>query len=137
MKVGRRLALKVLNATKFALGLGGPHGSIADITEPLDAAMINQLASVVEDATEAFHGYSYNRSLERVETFFWQFCDDYLELVKVRAYSTEPPGGRPGRRSQSRYLCYCAYSPPSSRSRPRRHGRGGRKVPYTRPSGRW
>ena len=97
MKVGRRLAVKVLNATKFSLGLGSAGGSVADITEPLDAAMIKQLGAVIEDATESFLSYNYNRALERTEVFFWQFCDDYLELVKLRAYA----GGEAGRSAQA------------------------------------
>ena len=97
MKVGRRLAVKVLNATKFALGLGPEGGTIADITEPLDAAMISQLSVVVEDATESFLSYDYNRALDRTEAFFWQFCDDYLELVKLRAYA----GGKAGQSAKA------------------------------------
>jgi valyl-tRNA synthetase len=97
MKAGRRLAVKVLNASRFVLGLGSQAGDVADISEALDQAMLAQLAAVVDAATDSFAGYSYHRALERTEEFFWRFCDDYLELVKVRAYG----GGAPGRSAQT------------------------------------
>jgi valyl-tRNA synthetase len=84
-KVGRRLAIKLLNASRFALGLGEPGDSIL-INQPLDRSMLAILASVVDGATEAFDEYNYTKAIELTETFFWSFCDDHLELVKGRAY---------------------------------------------------
>jgi valyl-tRNA synthetase len=83
MKVGRRLAMKLLNAARFALMQAEPRGLIA---EPLDRGMLSALAALVTESTEQLEAYDYARVLERSESFFWGFCDDYLELVKSRRY---------------------------------------------------
>ena len=88
MKVGRRLATKLLNASRFTLGFGTPAGTPP--TEPLDLALLAQLSTVVSTATAAFDSYDHTGSLIATEDFFWRYCDDYIELVKERAYGTGP-----------------------------------------------
>ena len=93
MKIGRRLAIKLLNASKFALGFGAATG---EVSEPLDRAMLLRLADLIDDATACFDRFDYARALERTESHFWSFCNDYLELVKNRAYG-EGDGARSAR----------------------------------------
>jgi valyl-tRNA synthetase len=83
-KIGRRLATKVLNASRFVLSLATTEGG--DVTAPIDRSMLAGLAQLVRDTTAAFDDYEHTRALEHTEAFFWSFCDDYLELVKSRAY---------------------------------------------------
>ncbi|MCU1410551.1 MAG: valS, partial [Rhodoglobus sp.] len=104
IKIGRRLAIKVLNAAKFVYQMP-VTGEIPDddiffagidpagaVTEPLDQDMLAVLADVVMAATTAFVNFDHARALEVTEQFFWTFCDDYLELVKERAYNGTTSG---------------------------------------------
>jgi valyl-tRNA synthetase len=93
MKIGRRLAIKVLNASKFALNMGVTAADVlstpsdaAVVVNGLDASLLARLADVVEQATKAFDAYDYARALDLTESFFWSFTDDYVELIKDRAY---------------------------------------------------
>ncbi len=93
LKIGRRLAIKLLNASKFALSMAAADGELrldpSLVTVPVDASVMAALAEVVAEATSAFQSYDHTRALEKTETLFWTFCDDYIELVKERAYNAE------------------------------------------------
>jgi valyl-tRNA synthetase len=83
MKVGRRLAIKLLNMSKFVLG---KPAAIGPVTHRLDQGLLTSLRGLVEDTTRALEDYDYARALQITETFFWSLCDNYLEMVKSRRY---------------------------------------------------
>ncbi len=92
MKIGRRLALKLFNLSRLVFGVpGDPHGPVE---QPLDQAMLQRLGEVTGTAEAALEGYDYSRALMSIEGFFWWFCDDYVELVKRRAYRPEGHSAR-------------------------------------------
>ena len=81
MQVGRRLAIKLLNASKFVLSKTTPEGPVSHV---LDRGMLTRLSRLVSEATASLDGYDYTAALRETETFFWWFCDDHIEHVKRR-----------------------------------------------------
>jgi valyl-tRNA synthetase len=88
MKVGRRLAIKLLNASKFVLAKPEPVGPV---THLLDRGLLTGLRALVDEASRSLEGYDYARALQNTEQFFWSLCDNYLEMVKSRRYGDHGP----------------------------------------------
>ena len=88
MKIGRKLAMKVLNVSKFVLAGEQPEGPV---TEALDRGMLQNLAVVVDEATAELENYEYAKALAKIESFFWDFCDNYIEAAKSRRYGDFGP----------------------------------------------
>lgn len=95
IRVGKRLCTKLFNASRFVLmqldRVEADYGGLRqeDIVESLDVAFVARLRELVQRASSAFDDFDYAAPLQLSEDLFWQFCDDYLELVKVRSYGDE------------------------------------------------
>ena len=112
LKIGRKLVTKLWNASNFAsLNLnkldGIPTTAMGDfkagkITEPLDLWALSRLNQAIKKATKAFEQFEYCDARVAIEDFFWNdFCDNYLELVKARAY-----GEKEGNQQSALYTIY-------------------------------
>lgn len=97
MDQGKKLAMKLFNASRFVFTITEQSKAtvqpdyIKDITDPLDLAWKAKMESTIEAATNYFAKNEYAGALEQTEKCFWNFCDNYLEIVKERAYNSENP----------------------------------------------
>ena len=96
MKIGRRLVTKLLNASKFVLMVApmDEPTDISNVKNEIDLSFLTLLSEVIEKCTTSFEKYDYARALQEAETLFWDFCDNYLEIVKGRAYGSQGEAGQ-------------------------------------------
>ena len=87
-KEGKRLITKIRNAARLVLGFEGESG---EPTHPMDRALNARLRALVGEVTDRWEAWDHAGALSATETWFWSdFCDNYLELVKTRAYEGDP-----------------------------------------------
>jgi valyl-tRNA synthetase len=93
--IGRRLATKLLHVSRFVLLARERHAGpvTGATTHPADRAWLARLATVIEQATQALEDHDHAGALRTIETAFWSFCDDIVELIKPRAYGDLGPTG--------------------------------------------
>lgn len=95
IKIGKKLELKLLNAARFVQSFSSSSlrfQSLGFLMEPIDISWLMQLMETVKEATSEFENLNYSLALEIIEKSFWQFCNDYIEIVKVRAYQESRSG---------------------------------------------
>jgi len=91
-KIGKRLCAKIFNAGRFVKlqlkdqAWAGYESCFQKITQPIDQAWFFSLLETQKQALKFLENYQHSRALSLIEKQFWLFCDDYLELVKARAY---------------------------------------------------
>lgn len=102
LKIGKKLTTKLFNASRFVLSqlerVNADIDSLTPdlITEQTDLDFFSGLVRTANEAEAFFEKFNYAGALEISEKHFWNFCNDYLELVKKRSYADEDT---PGRRS--------------------------------------
>ncbi len=108
LKIGKKLVNKLWNATKFAaIHLEKLDGEPDEVTATLDKWILSRLHRATTKATQEFEAYEYASALRAIEDFFWNdFCDNYLELVKKRAYD-EAGEDRQGQMSAVYTIYHC------------------------------
>ncbi len=95
IRVGKRLVTKLFNASRFVImqldrgAVDLSSVALEQISQPLDIAFVDKLRRLVAKCGEAFDDFDYATPLQATEELFWQFCDDYLELVKARSYGDD------------------------------------------------
>jgi len=94
LKIGNKLVNKLWNASKFVQTVVksevlkvDSNSSLLTVNSPLDRWIITRLTKAIQKATAEFDEYEYCAAREAIEDFFRKdFCDNYLEMIKVRAY---------------------------------------------------
>jgi valyl-tRNA synthetase len=88
----RNFANKIWNASRFVLmNLEGMDTNPKEIKlELCDKWILSRYNSVVQDFTDALNAYRFNDAAQILYDFIWhEYCDWYLELVKIRIYNKD------------------------------------------------
>jgi len=96
-KIGGKLITKLFNASKFVAqnfaDLTSQPSTVKQdvskniINEKSDLWILSRLNQTIAKVEQEFEQFEYAKARQAVEDFFWNdFCDNYLEIVKVRSY---------------------------------------------------
>jgi len=76
--------------------------------ETIDIWVISRLFKTIEKSTNEFDKFEYSNARSAIEDFFWNdFCDNYLELVKVRVYGENDNSSQESQMSAVHTIYHC------------------------------
>jgi valyl-tRNA synthetase len=106
--IAKRFITKLWNASKFSISHLQDIDLNADMNlMPADSWIIERCKQTAINAGKLLDEYEIGPARHEIDEFFWKdFCDYYLEIVKVRLYQPEIHGYKE-RQSAQHALYYC------------------------------
>ncbi|MBE7075034.1 MAG: valine--tRNA ligase [Clostridiales bacterium] len=105
-KNGQRLLNKLYNASKFVWQFVEGYTPKQIDLLPMDKWLLCKLNAMQDNFVKYFEKYEVGLAMGELESFFWNFCDNYVEIVKNRLYKPEIYGEHAKQSAQ--YVCYYA-----------------------------
>lgn len=103
---GKKLVNKLWNASKFVLSFLENYTYEKVDLLPIDQWIIERLKETYSTYSKALNKYEIAFSLNELEKFFWNFCDNYIEIAKKRLYNPDIYGEHAKKSAQMAcYIC--------------------------------
>lgn len=85
---GKKFVNKLVNASNFVfMNMKNYVPNKPKKLEKIDELWLNELNRVIFTTTTRFESYDYAKAKSNAEELFWEFCDNYLEVIKYRVYN--------------------------------------------------
>ena len=101
---GKKLVNKIWNASKFVLSFLENYSPREIELEIIDKWIIEKYKELYSNFIKHLDKYEIALALNELEKFFWNFCDNYVEIVKRRLYNPDVYGEREC--ESAKYACY-------------------------------
>ena len=88
-KNGTKLVNKIWNASRFVLSLLNDYKPREIALKPMDQWIIAKYNDMLQRFKGYFDKYEIGLAMNELEKFFWNFCDNYIEIAKRRLYNPD------------------------------------------------
>lgn len=86
---GKKLVNKIWNASKFVLSFLDDYTPSSVELLPVDSWIVEKYKALYASFVKHLDNYDIALALSELEKFFWNFCDNYIEIVKRRLYNPD------------------------------------------------